>query len=376
MKRISSLLAVLLLVLFIAPSVHANSEYTPRTITLSSDEVYDGDYFAAGDVVEIYGTVHGDVYAAGGQVFMDGTVDGDLLVAGGSVLISGTVTQDVRAVGGTIDISGTVNRNITVGAGDVTIGKTATLGGSLVGGAGNILVAAPVSGNIKVAAGNLTISNAVAGKVEAGVDQLRLTSEATVSDVVYWSETDASIDSTATVSGTITKKTTSIPQRNHKDPSRMNKGYLVYWMLATLVFGLVFSYLFPQQIKSATTQLSVNPWKSLGIGILVLFATPLFVLLLMVTVIGIPVSVFTLVSYALTLYLSKYIAMIFVGNWILTKYTKTTSLTKAFVIGLLIFTILKLTPFTSFVVGLVALLFGLGAIVLSSKSYMYSSKVK
>jgi hypothetical protein len=63
---------------------------------VSAGQVVDRDYFAAGPLVEMSGTINGDLYAAGGQVLVDGQVNGDVLVAGGRVLLSGAVVQSIR----------------------------------------------------------------------------------------------------------------------------------------------------------------------------------------------------------------------------------------------------------------------------------------
>jgi hypothetical protein len=48
-----------------------------RSVSLPAGQVIDHDYFAAGPLVQISGTINGDLYAAGGQVLIDGRVDGD-----------------------------------------------------------------------------------------------------------------------------------------------------------------------------------------------------------------------------------------------------------------------------------------------------------
>ena len=77
---------------------------SPRADKRFGQPVIDRDYFAAGPLVEISGTVNGDLYAAGGQVFIDGRVNGDILVAGSRVMILGQVAQNVRMAGGQVDL--------------------------------------------------------------------------------------------------------------------------------------------------------------------------------------------------------------------------------------------------------------------------------
>src|SRR3989344_7228032 len=83
------IITVLVLATFVTTSIaYAQDLQRPdfrqeEIVTLAKDEVIDRDFFGAGQVVEINGTVNGDVYAAGGEVTVSGVVNGDVLVAGG-----------------------------------------------------------------------------------------------------------------------------------------------------------------------------------------------------------------------------------------------------------------------------------------------------
>ena len=379
MRRFINLLLTIVILVFAFPTTTLANEAnrTPNTVTLSADDEVNEDYFAAGDVVEIFGTVNGDAYVAGGQVIVDGTINGDLLVAGGTVNISGTVTQDVRAVGGEIDITGEVGRNVSFGAGDVTIGGAAYIAGSIAGAAGNVLISSPVDGDIRVASGNLTISEAVGGDIKAGTDQLRITSQARVEgDVTYWSPLDASIEYTASISGTVTKRQgIQNYDRQMNQKRAFDSGYWIYWILTSLVVGLILTHLLPKAMTTSSEILAKRPWKSLLIGFGVLILMPLASVLVMVTVVGIPVGIISLLTYGIALYLAKFVSMVCAGNWVLQKTNKgKSSLKMMFAVGLLIFAVLKLVPILSFIAGLSFLLFGLGAMALSTNAYLAKNR--
>ena len=117
MKKIGILFSTLLLFLLVPVVVFAQKDVaiTGDRVVLSAEEVIDHDYFAAGEIVEIYGTVNGDVYVAGGQLIINGTINGDLLAAGGQMSIDSTVPQNARIAGGQISVDGNIGRNLTIG---------------------------------------------------------------------------------------------------------------------------------------------------------------------------------------------------------------------------------------------------------------------
>ena len=77
------------------------------TFTLESGEVLDGDLVIFGGSVDIEqgSTVQGDVLLFGGNADVNGTIDGDLALLGGSVDLgpSAVVTGDVVTLGGNVD---------------------------------------------------------------------------------------------------------------------------------------------------------------------------------------------------------------------------------------------------------------------------------
>lgn len=356
----------------------ANTSGANEVVVLGPEEIIDEDYFAVGDSVEIYGTVNGDAYVAGGLVIIEGIINGDLLVAGGTVQIPGDVSQDVRVLGGDVTITGNIGRNLSFGAGNINISESSTIGGSIAGGAGSVVVSAPVEGNANIAAGSITISSSINGKVNAGVDQLRLTPQAKIGgDLVYWSDFDASIDENATISGQTTKKVGIVPQeRDNKTTRALYSGFTIYWLLATLTFGLIFVHLFPKASTNTSDVLTKKPGQSLIAGLIVLLFTPPVIFVIAITLIGIPIAAVLALIYILYLYLAKFFVMVWAGNWILQKFGKKESAKKAFALGLLAFAVLRWIPVVSFFVYLIVLVFGLGAMSLLTRERYLKSKTK
>jgi cytoskeletal protein CcmA (bactofilin family) len=376
-----SILILLTAVSVLAVMAHASkipetSGEHRKIITIPAGEVIGTDYFAAGEIVEIYGTIKGDAYIAAGEILVDGTVEGDLLAAGGTVKLLGTVSQDARIAGGEVTVSGRIGRNTTLAGGDIDVTNTSTLDGGLVAAGGNVSLDGPVKGYVKVAAGNLTVSNRVGGKLDAAVGEMRLTSHAVISgDLTYWSDRKASIDERALVAG---NKTWNRPSEEMRRGMGLGAG-LVFKLLSfvsTLIVGLLLIGFFPHFSGKAVSTLSTRPWASLGMGVAVVAGCPFALLIIAITVVGIPLALIFLALYLIGLYLAKIFVISWAGTGILGRWVKGERTYWAFFTGLVLYFFLTLIPVLGGLIGLFVLFFGLGAAVISEWAHYRAARKK
>lgn len=359
------------------PAIDKDSDgeepYVREIVAVPAGEVVDHDYFAFGQSVEISGTVNGDVYAAGGSILIDGTINGDLLAAGGEVAVSGIISQDARIAGGRVTISGHIERNLTVAGGNVDVTPAATVQGGVVGGGGNFHLAGTVGRNAIIGAGRLVVSHAIGGDLKAAVRTVRLTSKAHVSgNFTYWSRQAASIDRQAKIGGDVSQKQLPIEFRpSIEDVLALYAGLKILFMLAsffsTLILGLLLIRLYPTFSQRAMAQLTEQPLASAGLGFLTLMVTPLIVGIFGMSLIGLPVALVLLAVFFIYMYLARVFVIAWVGHVIFDRLGKAQYEGWAFVIGLLLYSMLTLVPVLGAVVTFLAILFGLGALLLTKK---------
>jgi hypothetical protein len=386
------LLFVFLLPVVFAPKVIAqgyseNTRMGEDIVEIRKDEVIENDYFITGDTVNVNGEVKGDLYAAGGTVNISGKVDGDLLVAGGTVIVSGEVTQDIRAAGGNIVISGVVGRNVTSVGGNVEIAKSAKIVGSLATGAGNLDINSEIPGNVNVAAGSVQINSNVGGNVDAGVGQLTITSVGGVGgDVSYYSDTDATIDKSASISGVIIRKDPAVHLKGRSTEDARNrvqnfgkafgKGVRLIGFLSALLIGFIMVRFFPKCLLKVSDTLKSNPLRSSGYGLLTLFGVPVFSIMLMITIIGIPISFIVVALYLIYIYLVKVFFSYSLGQFLVKKANIKTNDYIVLTIGLIFYTLISFIPFFGGLFKFVILIAGLGAMVISSRQSYFEIKKK
>jgi hypothetical protein len=362
-------LAIFLICLFIfVPTVSAQQSLrNGEVVTLEKTEVIESDYFASGEKVTVSGTVNGDAYVAGGNVLVDGVINGDLLVGAGNVNITGEVTGDVRAVGGDISISGSVAGNVSGVGGNINLENGALVLGSLVAAGGNVEVFGDVQKTITVGAGALTLGSGVGGNIVAGVGELDVTSNAFVEgDITYYSEEEANIAKEASVSGKITRNIP--PNIDTPDTSDAKVGWNIFSFLTSLLVGILFILLAPNYTKKIATNISERPWVSLGVGILTLIITPVLLILLFATVIGIPLAILGLVLYLFIIFFGHVFTSILIGQKILKYIGQGERTILNLILGLLILGILGLIPVIGGLVSFIAMLVGVGSYVVMKKT--------
>jgi len=369
---VSIFISLFLLLPSVCLALGQSSQET-KNIVVKKGEVINRDFFAAGESVTISGIVNGDVYAAGGSVSVDGRVNGDLLVGAGTVTLLGEVSDDVRIGGGNILINGVIGKNLTVGGGNVTITNEAKIKGSMLALCGNIEVRGPIGRDANVYAGRALFDSQVGGDLKGSIEELSLTSEARIAgDLEYTSEQEAEIAEGALVSGETIYK----PSEEKVSPAKfvarpgvlrvLRRARIFFNFLSFIIsflFGLTFIHFFPKRAEGIVRVLKSRPWASLVVGIITPFLFVLGIVLLAITIIGIPLIFLLVPLFAFLVWFARVFAALYLGRKLYSQ-----SWDRALFIGLLIYYVLKMIPYISPLVALGFTAFGLGAFILDQKS--------
>ena len=340
-------------------------------IVLPSNVVVNNDYFANGRTVEISGTVNGDVFVLGGQVFIDGIVNGDVLVAGGSVEISGKVTKNVRLLAGQALITGQIGENITAVTATIELSPSSSVGRNVVIISGNTDLESRVGNNVRLYSSSVRISDGIRGKVMAYVGQLRLTSKVIIGGTLeYWSNKNALIDPNAKVKGGITHHPSFFYEFFH---SKLLKGLKIGSKLAALLMNFFYSFIiglvmlryFSHRVERTIATLNSKPVQSLVAGIVLLFLLPITMLVLIITILGVPFALALLSLTVVGLYTAKVFSILWLSTHIFRKLEFKKHRRLYFSFGLISYFILTIIPYLGPVVTVAALLFGIGGAALS-----------
>lgn len=375
------MLPILLLGVFMVSDYAYAQERAPQNTLLSKNEIINHDYFAAGETVNLSGTVNGDAYIAGGSVTVDGTINGDLLATGGNVTILGKVSGNVRAAGGNIIFSSNVGRNATIVGGSISTTEAGLITGSLATAGGNVSINSPVGKEINAAAGQLTLGNKINGPVNAYTSNLNLTPNAViVGDLNYWSEKEIQINPDASISGEVKYHFVQTPKYEKKTKEVADSGkilglitagtlmFSLYSFIVSLLIGLLIINFLPVFSVETVKTIETHPWMSLGIGFLTVILFPITFITLLITIIGIPLAFVELMALIILWFISETFVALFIGTKVL-NYFRKEKISKVWTLfaGLVILGLLSFIPVINFFAGMLTYLFGTGALLVQKK---------
>jgi len=252
----------------------------------------DGDVWAAGETVTINGKIKGDVLSAANNIIINGNVMGDVRCAASTVDVKGGVGQSLSALTGKIrQFEGTrVNQDMLVLAKEISI--SGTVGRQVLGSAKTVYLNGTVGGDIRFWA----------------VDHLEIGSGTSISgDLTYSSPDQAFVSPGAKIGG----KTQWDQLEKAVERPRSQEG--VSWLLqltwfaaGVTVWGVLY-LIFPGIWSGLSRLILKKPLPALGWGVITLLLAPLASLLLLITVIGIPLSLMLAMVYGVLIYAGKII---------------------------------------------------------------------
>ncbi|KTG08276.1 bactofilin family protein, partial [Haloferax profundi] len=267
---------------------------------------------AGGAVVIDEGETYvGDLEATGGTVIIAGTVDGDVSTAAGNVVVTetGEVTGSLEGVAGSVTIEGTVDGDVNLAAGAIFVRDTATIGGTM-----------------EAAGGDVRLDGAIAGDVRVGAESVTVGPSAQIGGSMEYDAATATIDSGAAIAGGATQvddvelvgpPVFGVPVSQFEGPVIPAWVFTGYWLLANFVLGAIIILVAPQFARRVTGLGTKKAVRSGGVGLLLVVAVPIVLLVLLLTIIGIPLSFAGGVGFLLALWVASIYGALVLGTWLL-----------------------------------------------------------
>jgi len=371
------IMVALLSLLCLAVPAGAMEFYNGDSVTLPEGKV-EGPVFLTGNSIVINADVDGDVFAAGQTITVNGKIDGDLLSAGNIIRVNGTINGDARVAASNITVGGKIAGSLTAAASEIQIlagsqvnrdmvaamrGLTVSgeIGRHLLGTGENIYLNSPVGGNVKIpSVGSLKVGpgGAIAGSLS------------------YGSKSPAEIDPGSKIGGATDWKEIQ-PQERPQHREGINwLAQLALFASGVLVWG-VFTLLFPPVWGTLSETINRSPWASLGWGVLALLVTPLAALLLLITVVGIPISLALMFAYAALLYAGKIVVGDAAGRFLSRRFGWENRVPGIvpFMIGLAGLILLTKIPIVGTIISIAVISLSMGTISLALYNWRKKSPI-
>lgn len=376
-------------------------------VIISADEVIDDDLFVSGNRVEVDGTVKGDLFASAQEVIVNGEVEGSLFITGQTLKVNGQVGGSVYGGGYALTIGREVKigRNLYFGGFSLTTEKSSTIGRSLYAGDYQTILDGEVANDVQVGGGALELNGIVGGDVKGevgGPDQPSpppfmpnfpgsVPMVATGLRVGENAEIGGDLD--VQVAQAVEVDVGSSISRFFQSVLRQRLGEFI----ALLLVGGLLLYFWPNIVQRASVEAQERPLPSAGWGCLVTLLFPIGVIIVGAivvilailgglitfgqlfgdilglggTTLGLVVAVFSLVVSIVT----KAIVAFLGGRLILTRLASQMKPGwwlnfASLALGAIIYEILRVIPFLGWIVSIIVVLVGLGAIYVVLRQMM------
>ena len=328
---------------------------------------------AAGRSVTVDADVGGDVVAAGQDVHIGGRIRGDILAGGETVGSTGEIEGDVRIAGRVAEIDASVAGDVMAAGAEVSIADGAAVAGRAWLAGRDVTVAGTVGRDLRIAARAAAISGEVDGDAIVWAEDIRIESTAHIADdFTYRSVAEADIDPAARIDGDVTFIRSERPRRFTGRVLAAAGGVGLVMAAGLFVLGIVQVLLAPGLMVGAARTLGASKMKSLAVGAAVFLSVPFAMLLLAVSIVGVPLLIVTVAAYVVALATAFFVASLAIGGRALRLFGGGAGATHAsrigtLAVGILILFVLGWIPLLGALVGLVALILGLGAVLIEAR---------
>lgn len=355
---------------FAVPSSAADAQYgfagdiylAGQNPTIS--EPVSRDAFIAGNTVLLKADVAGDAHMAGYNVTSDAAVAGSLYAAGYSVLATAPIGGDFTAAGNVIGLS-----------------SASSVAGNARMAGGTVTVAAPMAGSVLITAQTLNVSSVITGDLSFFGEAITFGPGAKVLGSVTI-KAPKPIDVPITVASVdrVTFELSDAPNYVTEAGKTANGALsglwpalwaMAVWLLLLLAAGVAAITLSPVAVATAQTHSAERPFRIFGRGILVFSATLGLAVVAALTVVGLLALPAILVAIVLACSFAYVVGCYLVAIRVFAPFLAIDTQLKR--IGVLVFalvlaTLIGLIPFLGWLITLILVCFGFGAMAASRSS--------
>jgi cytoskeletal protein CcmA (bactofilin family) len=321
--------------------------------------------WAAGAVVAVRGAVKNDIGALGAELDVDAGAGRNLWAVGAIVSVAGQSVQNMYVAGGRVTIDAKVGGKLSAAGARVLVGRGTEVAGDTRLAGAEVVFAGSSRGAAEFAADTVQIDGRVAGNLRVRARSVSLGKGAIVDgDAIFETLDEPQIDVGATIRG---RQTVTMPMRHQVDRRSVfvTLGTAVLFGVgAGLVLGLILLIVARPFVERGIDAIRSAPVQSAFIGLGVFILVPLIASLIMVTIVGIPIGLLILLAFPLAVAIGLVLAALGLADRILNRDRLVRSGWARFVallVGVVILALVGLVPVLGFVVGILALLVGLGA---------------
>jgi len=366
----ASSLSILLMFLFASPDIASALDLRNDMDThIGASETISETLVCTGDIVTVDGTIDGDLVVAAERFTLRGTVTGNLYVFASEVEIGGLVEGTVIGVGERVGLDARVNGAVVVAGDRVTVMDEARLGRDVTIFGEGVRIAGKAARDVTFAGDWIEVRAEIARDLHVlSADRVKLLDSARVGRDVRARLVGRSAEVEqapgSIVVGEVSVSKASLIHDHYLAHYKETSFYLMVLVGAAgaFLFGLLI-YLLDPRFFEADPPDARGFVRSLGIGFAVILSSPVAIILVGLTVIGIPIAVLGSFFLISAVYTSYVIVAGLIGRAVLAPSGPGLgSFAPSLLVGVLILSAIAALPFVGIAVRILAVLFGLGCL--------------
>jgi hypothetical protein len=230
---------------------------------------------------------------------------------------------------------------------------------------------AEIDGSFKAVSGNVDVNGAIDGDVDISSGSIILGPNAEIKGNLEYTARTFNKNPDAQVGGVTRRSQTKFASGGMPKIGRLLGRILqVYWFFLTLIIGAILLTVAPKFSSQLSDRVIDEPFKMGAVGFLVLIGVPAFLIILLITIIGIPFAIGGGLLFLLFVWIAGIYGKFAFGTWILSEAEKANQYA-ALVVGLLIGVFLGYIPFLGGLISFVIRIIGMGAF-----AYMLKVRIK
>ncbi len=348
-----------------------------------TNEIIAENYYVGGGDVYIDSIFAKDLTIAGGSVFVKGQVFEDASIFGGDIRLENYVAGDLKVLGGTVQLSSTIDGDLVIFGGEVLIKENAVIRGNVILVGGKIRQNANLPNDSKILAGSVLINNEISGNTDVTTQSINFGDKANITgNLKYYTPRKPDNAADVRVTGSIIfNEIKSIQETGVIKSAILN--FLSFWIILKFVSTLIIAFLLIYLFKGFVEDIKKNVSHSLfgnffkGFGYLML--SFLAIVLLMISLIGLPISLIVSLILIIIIVIMPSVAGIIVGHLISKLLGRKSEKEVNFrntIVGIILLTLLQFIGIAGDVTILIFNLVALGTIFTFLKKFIFGQNFK
>lgn len=369
-RRVFGSTAVLLLALGIAAGApapaHALRVAFDTDTRVAAGETVDESMLLSGERLHLDGVVVGDVVATAERISVGGTIDGNLYAFCRELEILGEVKGSVHAIAEDVRIEGQVDGMVHVAGERVVLADGAKTSRDVAIAAESAVIEGTVGRDLVFTGPQLELR----AKIERNVDIFWARSVTLLDGARVGGDIDAGLEKEdgldvapgAVVGGEVRTRALGGMEQGYLAHYLEPSFYLIHAIgfAAAFVFGLLLHVFVPRLLETGMPS-TRSFFRALLLGFIGVVVTPIAIVLIAITVVGLPAAILLLFLYFTTFYTATILVGALIGQALTPPSDETTmAFGRSLFVGLGLLVIASHLPFVGPPIGIVATLFGFG----------------